>query len=242
MAALVSGDSLYTPRNFLGWLGFSLAAGNVNAIAFLGAERFVTHLSGAGTKLGLDIGQWEVALESVLILGTFVLGATVSALLIEGPRHRGNRPRYLLPLGLTSGLLTVGGLLGGVGVFGAFGGGPDAPNFLLLYLLSFAMGLQNAAVSINTGLAVRTTHLTGPATDLGIHLTGALLAEGPAARTARRGVWLRAAQVATFIVGAALAVPLCNSAGFFALLFPAVLVMASTWVTFAKVARQVVGT
>ena len=44
----------------------------------------------------------------------------------------------------------------------------DVFSIFLLSLLAFAMGLQNAAVASTTGLAVRTTHLTGPATDLGI--------------------------------------------------------------------------
>lgn len=43
-------------------------------------------------------------------------------------------------------------------------------DFVLLCGLSFAMGLQNAAVASSTGQLVRTTHPTGPARDLGVHL------------------------------------------------------------------------
>ena len=56
---------------------------------------------------------------------------------------------------------------------------------MLLSILSFAMGLQNAAVATSTGLLVRTTHLTGPATDLGIHLVELCFVKGEAHTRAR---------------------------------------------------------
>ena len=82
------------------------------------------------------------------------------------------------------------------------------------------MGLQNAAVASTTGLAVRTTHLTGPATDLGIHLGAALFATGQERRAAFKGATLRGGKILSFMVGAGLSVPLANWAGYLSLPVP----------------------
>jgi uncharacterized membrane protein YoaK (UPF0700 family) len=99
--------------------------------------------------------------------------------------------------------------------------------------LAFAMGLQNAAVASTTGLAVRTTHLTGPTTDLGIHLGAALLSTGDEQRAALRGAALRGGKVVAFMAGAALAVPLTGALGFLALLTSAAFVMVAVVLSFA---------
>ena len=44
-------------------------------------------------------------------------------------------------------------------------------DFLLLFALCFACGLQNGLFSGLTRGQVRTTHLTGPITDIGLNLT-----------------------------------------------------------------------
>jgi len=83
----------------------------------------------------------------------------------------------------------------------------------MLSILTFVMGLQNAAVASTTGLAVRTTHLTGPMTDLGIHLATSLLATGAERKAALRGAALRGGKVIAFMVGAGLALPLSSTIG-----------------------------
>jgi uncharacterized membrane protein YoaK (UPF0700 family) len=123
---------------------------------------------------------------------------------------------------------------GEAGGFGLFGGkvASDPPPVVLLSLLGFAMGLQNASVAATTGLAVRTTHLTGPTTDLGIHLGTALLATGAERRAALRGAALRGGKVVAFMVGAGLSVPLTAAAGYLALLAPAVFILVAAALRF----------
>jgi uncharacterized membrane protein YoaK (UPF0700 family) len=94
------------------------------------------------------------------------------------------------------------------------------------------MGLQNAAVASTTGLAVRTTHLTGPATDLGIHLGAVWLSTGDERRAALRGAALRGGKVLAFMAGAVLAVPLVRACGFLALVAPAAFVLAAAGLSF----------
>jgi uncharacterized membrane protein YoaK (UPF0700 family) len=98
---------------------------------------------------------------------------------------------------------------------GDFGGAVDEPgDFVLLSSLSFASGLQNAAVATSTGLLVRTTHLTGPATDLGIHLVELAYVGGDARRNARRHAMLRAGKLVSFAVGAGVGATLARALGF----------------------------
>lgn len=102
----------------------------------------------------------------------------------------------------------------------------------MLSLLSFAMGLQNAAVSSTTGLTVRTTHLTGPATDLGVHLGVACLATGAEQRAALRGAALRGGKIVAFMIAAGLSLPLAGTFGFLSLLAPAAFVLFAAVLSF----------
>jgi uncharacterized membrane protein YoaK (UPF0700 family) len=102
----------------------------------------------------------------------------------------------------------------------------------VLSLLSFAMGLQNGAVATSTGMVVRTTHLTGPATDLGLHLAQFAATTGERRGTALRNAALRASKVVAFVAGAAVAVPLARAFGYGALLVPAAQVALANVLSF----------
>jgi len=123
--------------------------------------------------------------------------------------------------------------LGHSGLFGPFGGSVEQPaDFAFLCLLSIAMGAQNAAVATNTGLLVRTTHLTGPATDLGLSLAATVLSRGEARTRAFQGSVLRAGKILAFGAGSALMVPLVAKLGYLAFLVPSVLTLAATALSF----------
>jgi uncharacterized membrane protein YoaK (UPF0700 family) len=99
-------------------------------------------------------------------------------------------------------------------------------------MLAFAMGLQNAAVASTTGLSVRTTHLTGPATDLGIHLGTAFFASGSERRDSLKGAALRIGKIVAFVTGAGVALPLADRLGYLMLLAPAALVSFAVVLSF----------
>lgn len=125
-------------------------------------------------------------------------------------------------------ILTVLAVLGATGVFGVFGDGDETRSFLFLSALSFAMGLQNAAVAAATRLIVRTTHMTGAATDLGLHLGTAFRSTGDERRASFRQAALRAGKMAAFTIGAAAGAILAARFGFLALALPAVAVALAT--------------
>ena len=233
MLALHGTERVFSLRHAPSWFLLTAAAGAVNAIAFFACARFVTHVTGTVTQVGMDAAAVQLAADYAIVLACFVIGAMCSVLAIDGRHYRGKRPLYALPLLVVSATLVLVSILGHAGLFGEFGGEPEqSGDFALLTLLAFAMGLQNAAVATSTGTAVRTTHLTGPATDLGIHLATLFYAKGAARSAATRGAWLRGGKLLSFVLGAWAAVPLSSHLGYAAFLVPSVLILAATGLSF----------
>src|SRR3954469_21715950 len=144
----------------------SFVAGATKAGGFLAIGQYTSHMSGIFSAMADNFALGAVGL--VLIgfgaLSAFVAGAACSALLINWGRRSGRGSQYALPLLLEAALLLGFGLLGGLAYHRA--------GFVLVGapLLCFIMGLQNATVTKISGARIRTTHVTGMVTDLGIEL------------------------------------------------------------------------
>jgi uncharacterized membrane protein YoaK (UPF0700 family) len=198
-----------------GWVergGFilCLAAGAVNAIAIMGFNhQGVSHLSGISTLLGIDIagGHHSSALLLLLVLLAFFLGAAFSGFLIGGQSLVLGR-RYTVALWVEAGLLVAAMLL------------LERGSVVGHLLASVACGLQNALTSTYSGAVVRTTHVTGIFTDLGVSLGLRLRGEAPD----RRRVWLSCALIGGFVLGGLIGAWGFTFARFHALLLPAVVV------------------
>lgn len=161
---------------FVKWYLLSFLAGSVNAGGFLAAGRFVTHVTGFGTLFGVEIAhqRWGSAAGIVFVPVFFLLGTVVSAYMIDHRFHRGDKPHYDWVMLLVFCCLCTAAVGGELKWFGAFGEPLRLQrDFVLLALLCMASGLQNAAITTATGARVRTTHLTGITTDLGIGLVQA---------------------------------------------------------------------
>ncbi|AUX48873.1 hypothetical protein SOCE26_104160 [Sorangium cellulosum] len=233
MLALHKPDTIFSLRHLPTWLMLTFAAGCVNAIAVVACERFVTHVTGTVTRLGMEVARVGLLLDFAIVLAFFIAGAATSSVLINARAHRGKRPLHAAPLVIVAAATAGIAVAGYDGLLGSFGGTVDeAGDFVLLSVLSFASGLQNAAVATSTGLLVRTTHLTGPATDLGIHLVELAYVQGEARQTARRHALLRGGKIAAFAVGAAAGVTLAHAMQFLAFLVPAAVVLAATLLSF----------
>ena len=150
-------------------LGAVLAfvAGAVNAGGFLAVQRYTSHMTGviSGVADDLATGGFALALAGLASLLAFVAGAACTALLINWARQRRMHSEYALALLLEAGLLLL---------FGLVGAHLDTLAHLLVptavLLLCFIMGLQNAIVTKISQAEIRTTHMTGVVTDLGIEL------------------------------------------------------------------------
>jgi uncharacterized membrane protein YoaK (UPF0700 family) len=81
------------------------------------------------------------------------------------------KPQYFVTFGIIFFLILVILLGGLLGFFGQFGSPlEDTANFSLVILLCLVCGIQNGTITTVSRSVVRTTHLTGITTDLGIGL------------------------------------------------------------------------
>jgi uncharacterized membrane protein YoaK (UPF0700 family) len=224
---LHSAREVLSRRHLPTWSMLALAAGGVNAGALLACSRFVSHVTGTVTQIGVDFGTSLVLMfDYTLVLLAFVAGAMASVLAIQARARRGNTPLHAVPLLVVASLVLATGVLGHFGAFGPIGGAiEEAGDFTLLCVLAFAMGLLNATVATSTGSVVRTTHMTGPATDFGVQLASAWTLHGEERRLALMSALLRAAKIVSFGVGAALMLPLMQAFGHLAFVAPACVVV-----------------
>ena len=150
-------------------LGWSLAAvaGAINAGGFLAVGQYTSHVTGAVSSFtdNFVLGETKVALTAVAAVLAFMAGAMTCAIMVNFARRRDLTSEYALPLLLEAALILT---------FGLAGSQLSSYRGLLLpltvALLSFLMGLQNAMVTKLSERVIRTTHMTGIVTDLGIEL------------------------------------------------------------------------
>lgn len=149
-------------------------AGILNVGGFLGCHRFVSHVTGFATHFGIEIQEANIqaALGMLLVPAFFLLGAAVSGQFIDIQLKLDRAPKYYL---LFAGMFFLTAFLviaGQLGFFGSFGHPTDDfADHLLLAVLCFVCGLQNGMITSVSKSVVRTTHLTGITTDLGIGIT-----------------------------------------------------------------------
>jgi uncharacterized membrane protein YoaK (UPF0700 family) len=148
----------------LSWVG-----GFTNVIALLATGQMVSHMTGMTTWFGQAVvhGEWRSSLFLGFTVLMFFVGAAASAVLTEGARRRGVRSKYILPMLLEVALLVT--FMVGLELLhaGRLGDG-HAAVWWMAATASMAMGLQNATITRISGNVVRTTHLTGVITDLGL--------------------------------------------------------------------------
>lgn len=140
-------------------------AGFVNSCGFLIIGSFTSHVTGNVGRLADDLalGKSDSAARAAVLVLAFFVGAFVTSMALESRVVTRRAHVYGLLLLLEAVLLT------GFTEFDRWvapvtARGQDAAAALLCA----AMGLQNSLVTRLSGAVVRTTHLTGVVTDLGI--------------------------------------------------------------------------
>ena len=143
----------------------ALVAGALNTAAFEAVGFFSANMTGNVSSLSGRLARGELSLALLLfeIVCLFIVGSAFSTLLINRGRRRAMRSVYAINILLEALLLL---LLGAI-----VNGYPLAsPGTLMTLSLSFLMGLQNAVVTRISNARVRTTHVSGTSTDIGIEL------------------------------------------------------------------------
>jgi uncharacterized membrane protein YoaK (UPF0700 family) len=152
-------------RNVLATL-LPAIAGAVNASGFFAVGTYTSHMTGIVSRAGDELAErhWWLATRAFFFLGCFIFGAMLATALVLHARKR-QQPAFWRPLLLEAALLLC---FASVNV----GAGHRAHinSFTMTSLICIAMGVQNALVTKLSGARIRTTHLTGVSTDIGIEL------------------------------------------------------------------------
>jgi len=174
---------------------FAFAAGVVNVFGFLSLGIFTTNITGhvGEFALWLEQSKWTAVLKLALWIAAFGLGSFTSSVITGFFEERKPKLSYTLPIIIEIGLLLWCFLIH-----------PDLnQQAKQILILLYTMGIQNGIVSVVSGKVVRTTHLTGMVTDIGIGFGKMLLRKGNKIFVLR-SLLLNLAVVISFISGAML--------------------------------------
>ncbi len=116
-------------------------------------------------------GHLQQAVGIISVPLFFLMGSCISAFFTDRRSIRRKEPNYTVLFSLMVACYALVTLLGLNNSFGVFGTELSiADDYFLLGLLSFSSGVQNAMITSISHSVIRTTHLTGLTTDLGIGL------------------------------------------------------------------------
>ncbi|MBK9189185.1 MAG: DUF1275 family protein [Phycisphaerales bacterium] len=228
-------------------------AGCTNAIAVLACGEAVSHATGHTTQLGIDLaraatGSWDTLVGSslvflVVVLLAFGVGAMLAGFVIELGRRQGWESVYVLPMSLEAACLAA------FAIVIEYAGDMNTSLLRgLTGLAALAMGMQNATITRISNGVVRTTHVTGVLTDLGVEVGHALvdamkpgrptLADFMRVATSQnaRRIGVLVSILGSFVLGAGLGAALFTAAPRLAM-FPPVLFLL--WTIYQDAARPI---
>ena len=144
----------------LGAFFLAVNAGMINVLGLVTVlHQSVSHMTGNVSVLAMSLVHWqpESILYLLLVTVCYVIGSFYSGVILGNSHFRLGR-RYGVPLTLVAFF-----------IFLCWFFLPYFPRYALLWAC-VAMGVQNAMVSHYKGTIIRTTHLSGVLTDLGLAL------------------------------------------------------------------------
>lgn len=143
----------------------SFVAGIVNVTGFLEFKQLTTNVTGHFALFIYDVANFKVWNGTIYLLYifSFLFGSFLSSFLIE--KYKQNKKLNVFALPTIIEFLTLISIPIFYNLYQI-----EYPDIIVCTLL-FAMGLQNSFVTKISDAIVRTTHLTGLFTDLGIELS-----------------------------------------------------------------------
>ena len=147
------------------WIQFGafmlvMNAGMINVLGLISLlHQSVSHMTGNASLLAIHLVEHDFSsvIFLILVMLSYVLGSSYSGFILGNSHFKLGR-RYGLPLTLVTGFIVLAWLFI-----------PYYPRYAILWACA-AMGIQNAMVSHYQGAIIRTTHLSGVLTDLGLSL------------------------------------------------------------------------
>ena len=205
----------------------SYIAGIVNISGVLSVKVLTTNVTGHFAFFAEEISKenYLASLAFLCYILAFLSGSFVSGFIIEMSMKNNRRITNALPMMIEISILLA------IGIWGNY----FKYNQLLACVLLFTMGMQNSLVTQVSQSTVRTTHLTGLFTDLGIELSQLFFYKEKAQQfVLKRSIYLRLAIITFFFIG-------CVSGGFLyqiaelkTLLFAAMLLFIALFYDYIK--------
>jgi uncharacterized membrane protein YoaK (UPF0700 family) len=192
-----------------------ITAGFVNAAGFLGFAVLTTNVTGHAALFAerIALQDWKTARVVALWMFLFLAGAFISSLIVSWI-GKNQRFSYVIPI-----LIEIL-ILSGVALLGYRYDNSLVAKEIFAGSLLFVMGLQNSLVSMVSGSVVRTTHLTGTFTDLGIELAQVIQKRREDRPALKGRIKLRLAIIGFFMFGAIAGAYLFRSLRFYSFMIP----------------------
>lgn len=191
----------------------SFVAGMVNITGVLSINTLTTNVTGHFAFFAEDFVQqrYSMALAYITYILFFLFGAFVCGFSVEIMLRIKPNISHTFPMLLEMCMLIAAAL-----------GGTFVDDQSLACMLLFSMGLQNALVTKVSNATVRTTHLTGLFTDLGIEISQLFFYRGSTeSRKLSKSIYLRLTIILFFFLGGMLGGFLYKLVTFKSLLFAA---------------------
>jgi len=176
----------------------SFVAGLVNITGVLALKTLTTNVTGHFAFFAEEIMRhdYRTAITFFLFTIFFLLGSFLSSFLQELISLKNPDWSHIIPITLEMIILIV------VSIFGTNAGIFTLEGKLTAFFLLLAMGIQNSLVTNISRSTVRTTHLTGLFTDLGIELSQLFFYKNPEdVKKLKASIFLRLAIISFFFLG-----------------------------------------
>ena len=207
----------------------AFVAGLVNVAGFLSVQKLTTNVTGHFAYFIDEIFKLQFLNGFIyfLYIFFFFLGSFISSFLVEIVSKRNKNYVFIVPVIFESLILYII----------TFSGMQFASNCsnVIAFSLLFAMGLQNSLVTVISNAAVRTTHLTGLFTDLGIELSQLFFYKHAKQKQKLvSSIKLRLTIICTFFIGGILGAILYNPLGLAVLSIPATMLILGIYIDSRK--------
>lgn len=204
----------------------SCVAGLVNITGVLSVQTLTTNVTGHFAYLSeeLFLSNYKAAFIYLIYILFFLLGAFISGLTIEWTARYKPRSSYMIPIAIEIVIMLV------IALSPQLLHDRSSTPLLISSALLFTMGLQNALVTRVSQSVVRTTHLTGLFTDLGIELS-LLLFRGQNGKKSQlnKSIFLKLMIISCFFLGGIIGAVIFRHFHLKTLILPAGLLLFALW-------------